>query len=154
MGGWSVVSITPRPRFTPGERTPGIHWIIGRVRGEIRLASAGDRCWGGGNSKRMYLNISRKTFILFFVYEYDLFVPNENWEVSEVRLLVKPMRHVICNRLPCLTTEPRLWGNWTWWKPFVMLTCAAWSRHSIQPNIVLCAVVIVLLNSWSVLRDV
>jgi hypothetical protein len=22
-----VVSVTPRPRFTPGENTPGIHWI-------------------------------------------------------------------------------------------------------------------------------
>jgi hypothetical protein len=26
-----VVSITPRPRFTPGERTPGTHWIGGWV---------------------------------------------------------------------------------------------------------------------------
>jgi hypothetical protein len=28
--GW-VVSITPRPRFTPGERTPGTHWTGGWV---------------------------------------------------------------------------------------------------------------------------
>jgi hypothetical protein len=28
--GW-VVSVTPRPRCTPGERTPGIHWIGGWV---------------------------------------------------------------------------------------------------------------------------
>jgi hypothetical protein len=28
--GW-VVSITPRPRFTPGERTPGTHWRRGWV---------------------------------------------------------------------------------------------------------------------------
>jgi hypothetical protein len=28
--GW-VVSITPRPRFTPGERTTGTHWIGGWV---------------------------------------------------------------------------------------------------------------------------
>jgi hypothetical protein len=28
--GW-VVSITPPPRFTPGERTPGAHWIGGWV---------------------------------------------------------------------------------------------------------------------------
>jgi hypothetical protein len=28
--GW-VVSITPRPRFAPGERTPGTHWIGGWV---------------------------------------------------------------------------------------------------------------------------
>jgi hypothetical protein len=28
--GW-VVSVTPRPRFTPGERTPGTHWIGGWV---------------------------------------------------------------------------------------------------------------------------
>jgi hypothetical protein len=28
--GW-VVSVTPRPRFTPGERTPEIHWIGGWV---------------------------------------------------------------------------------------------------------------------------
>jgi hypothetical protein len=28
--GW-VVSVTPRPRFTPGERTPGTHWIAGWV---------------------------------------------------------------------------------------------------------------------------
>jgi hypothetical protein len=28
--GW-VVSVTPRPRFTPGERTPGIRWIGGWV---------------------------------------------------------------------------------------------------------------------------
>jgi hypothetical protein len=28
-----VVSITPRPRFTPGERTPGTHWIGGWVGG-------------------------------------------------------------------------------------------------------------------------
>jgi hypothetical protein len=28
--GW-VVSVTPRPRFTPGERTPGAHWIGGWV---------------------------------------------------------------------------------------------------------------------------
>jgi hypothetical protein len=26
-----VVRVTPRPRFTPGERTPGRHWIGGRV---------------------------------------------------------------------------------------------------------------------------
>jgi hypothetical protein len=26
-----VVSVTPRPRFTPGERTPGTHWIGGWV---------------------------------------------------------------------------------------------------------------------------
>jgi hypothetical protein len=26
-----MVSITPRPRFTPGERTPGTHWIGGWV---------------------------------------------------------------------------------------------------------------------------
>jgi hypothetical protein len=26
-----VVSVTPRPRFTPGERTPGTHWIRGWV---------------------------------------------------------------------------------------------------------------------------
>jgi hypothetical protein len=25
------VSVTPRPRFTPGERTPGTHWIGGWV---------------------------------------------------------------------------------------------------------------------------
>jgi hypothetical protein len=28
--GW-MVSVTPRPRFTPGERTPGTHWIGGWV---------------------------------------------------------------------------------------------------------------------------
>jgi hypothetical protein len=28
--GW-VVSVTPRPRFTPGERTPGTHWRGGWV---------------------------------------------------------------------------------------------------------------------------
>jgi hypothetical protein len=28
---WWVVSVTPRPRFTPGERTPGTHWIGGWV---------------------------------------------------------------------------------------------------------------------------
>jgi hypothetical protein len=28
--GW-VVNITPRPRFTPGERTPGTHWTGGWV---------------------------------------------------------------------------------------------------------------------------
>jgi hypothetical protein len=28
--GW-VVSVTPWPRFTPGERTPGTHWIGGSV---------------------------------------------------------------------------------------------------------------------------
>jgi hypothetical protein len=28
--GW-VVSVTPRPRFTPGERSPGTHWIGGWV---------------------------------------------------------------------------------------------------------------------------
>jgi hypothetical protein len=28
--GW-VVSVMPRPRFTPGERTPGTHWIGGWV---------------------------------------------------------------------------------------------------------------------------
>jgi hypothetical protein len=28
--GW-VISIMPRPRFTPGERTPGTHWIGGWV---------------------------------------------------------------------------------------------------------------------------
>jgi hypothetical protein len=28
--GW-VVSVTPRPRFTPGERTPGTNWIGGWV---------------------------------------------------------------------------------------------------------------------------
>jgi hypothetical protein len=28
--GW-VVSVTPRPRFTPGERTPGTHWTGGWV---------------------------------------------------------------------------------------------------------------------------
>jgi hypothetical protein len=28
--GW-VVSVTPRPRFTPGGRTPGTHWIGGWV---------------------------------------------------------------------------------------------------------------------------
>jgi hypothetical protein len=28
--GW-VVSVTPRPRFAPGERTPGTHWIGGWV---------------------------------------------------------------------------------------------------------------------------
>jgi hypothetical protein len=28
--GW-VVSVTPRPRFTPGEKTPGTHWIAGWV---------------------------------------------------------------------------------------------------------------------------
>jgi hypothetical protein len=28
--GW-VVSVTPRPSFTPGERTPGTHWIGGWV---------------------------------------------------------------------------------------------------------------------------
>jgi hypothetical protein len=28
--GW-VVSVTPRPRFTPGKRTPGTHWIGGWV---------------------------------------------------------------------------------------------------------------------------
>jgi hypothetical protein len=26
-----VVSVTPRPRFTPGERTPGTHWTGGWV---------------------------------------------------------------------------------------------------------------------------
>jgi hypothetical protein len=26
-----VVSVTPRPRFTPGERTSGTHWIEGWV---------------------------------------------------------------------------------------------------------------------------
>jgi hypothetical protein len=29
-GGW-VVIVTPRPRFTPGERTPCTHWIGGWV---------------------------------------------------------------------------------------------------------------------------
>jgi hypothetical protein len=24
-----MVSVTPQPRFTPGERTPGTHWIGG-----------------------------------------------------------------------------------------------------------------------------
>jgi hypothetical protein len=28
--GW-VVSVTPQPRFTPGEKTPGTHWIGGWV---------------------------------------------------------------------------------------------------------------------------
>jgi hypothetical protein len=26
-----VVSVTPRPRFTPGERTPDAHWVGGWV---------------------------------------------------------------------------------------------------------------------------
>jgi hypothetical protein len=34
--GW-VVSVTPRPRFTPGERTPGTHWIGGWVGPRARL---------------------------------------------------------------------------------------------------------------------
>jgi hypothetical protein len=50
--GW-VVSVTPRPLFTPGERTLGTHWTGGWVdprasldteaRGKILFASAGDR---------------------------------------------------------------------------------------------------------------
>jgi hypothetical protein len=48
--GW-VVGITPRPRFTPGERTPGTHWTGGwvgpragldtEVRGKILLPLSG-----------------------------------------------------------------------------------------------------------------
>jgi hypothetical protein len=26
-----MVSVTPRPRFTPGERTPSAHWTVGWV---------------------------------------------------------------------------------------------------------------------------
>jgi hypothetical protein len=50
--GGGVVSATPRPRFTPGEKTPGTHWIGAWVglrvgldtddRGKI-VVSAGDR---------------------------------------------------------------------------------------------------------------
>jgi hypothetical protein len=29
--GASVLSVTPRPRFTPGEKTPGTHWTGGWV---------------------------------------------------------------------------------------------------------------------------
>jgi hypothetical protein len=49
-GGW-VVSVTPRPRFTPGERTPDTHWTGGWVgpraglnteaRGKINCLSRG-----------------------------------------------------------------------------------------------------------------
>jgi hypothetical protein len=42
-----MVSTTPRPRFTPGERIPGTHWIWGRVGPRVGLeekssASVGD----------------------------------------------------------------------------------------------------------------
>jgi hypothetical protein len=49
--GW-VVSVTPQPRFTPGERTPSTHWTGGWVglragvdteAREKTLSSAGDR---------------------------------------------------------------------------------------------------------------
>jgi hypothetical protein len=36
-GGGEVVSITPRPRFTPGERTTGTHWTGGWVGLRVRL---------------------------------------------------------------------------------------------------------------------
>jgi hypothetical protein len=39
--GW-VVSVTPRPRFTPGERTPGTHWTGGWVGPRAGL-DTGDR---------------------------------------------------------------------------------------------------------------
>jgi hypothetical protein len=48
-----VVSVTPRPHFTPGERTPCTHWTVGWVspragldteaREKNPFASAGDR---------------------------------------------------------------------------------------------------------------
>jgi hypothetical protein len=40
--GW-VVSVTPRPRFTPGERTPGSHWIGGWVGPRARLDAGARR---------------------------------------------------------------------------------------------------------------
>jgi hypothetical protein len=47
-----VVSVTPRPRFTPSERTPGIHWTRGgwtpvshRGYRKILIVSARDRSW-------------------------------------------------------------------------------------------------------------
>jgi hypothetical protein len=38
-----VFSVTPRPRFTPGERTPGTHWIGGLVVGPRAGLDAGAR---------------------------------------------------------------------------------------------------------------
>jgi hypothetical protein len=80
-----VVSITPRPRFPPGERTPGTHWIGGWVVPRAGLDTEVKRkilcpCWGmnpdrparsqtlyclsyrGFNNRRLEMN---KHFVLF-----------------------------------------------------------------------------------------
>jgi hypothetical protein len=48
--GW-VVSVMPRPRFTPGERTPSTHWIGGWLGLRAGLNAGARRkiicpCWG------------------------------------------------------------------------------------------------------------
>jgi hypothetical protein len=45
-----VVSVTPRPLFTPGERTPGTHWIGGWAGPRASLDA------GGGDSQPKFSN--------------------------------------------------------------------------------------------------
>jgi hypothetical protein len=61
--GW-VVSVMPQPRFIPGERTPGTHWIGGWVGPRAGLDTGGRRkilcpCRGSNPDQKSTLNISQ-----------------------------------------------------------------------------------------------
>jgi hypothetical protein len=66
-----VVSITPRSRFTPGERTPGTHWIGGWVGPRAGLDAGARRkirpCRGSNLDRPIVQPVDNLLIILIFI---------------------------------------------------------------------------------------
>jgi hypothetical protein len=99
-----MVSVTPRPRFTPGESTPGTHWASEPVwkqrLEEKHSASVGDRTPVVQSVVRHYTNWATPGSSWVIVGILKLFDDDDQWRYSPDRALASlPVFMIVCSTM-------------------------------------------------------